>query len=59
MKKPVPIPGVIKCEVWVDKIEGERIFVKGELSDGHGRVLDTVAACRYPQPSTSAHAPAD
>ena len=39
LKKPTtPIPGVFKVEAWIEREEGNRIVLKGELSDGAGRV---------------------
>ncbi len=37
LKRPTtPIPGAFKVECWVEKEENNRIYLKGELTDGKG-----------------------
>lgn len=37
LRRPTtPIPGVFRVDVWIEKDEGSRVYVKAELSDGSG-----------------------
>ena len=40
-EKPLPIPGVVLCRSWVEKIDGRKVWIAGSLEDGNGLVFAT------------------
>mmetsp|Transcript_64460 Transcript_64460/g.135244 ORF Transcript_64460/g.135244 Transcript_64460/m.135244 type:complete len:231 (+) Transcript_64460:145-837(+) len=45
MLKPVlPMPGFFRADAWVEKVEGNKIFLNGSFSDGKGKIFDTCEA---------------
>ena len=38
-ERPLPIPNVVLCRSWVEKTEGRKVWIKGELEDGTGLVF--------------------
>lgn len=38
-KRPVPTPGVVVVKSWVDKVEGRKLWTKGEIVGSEGTVL--------------------
>ena len=39
----LPIPGVIRAEAWIERTEGRKIFVKGEITDPQGKTVFATA----------------
>lgn len=40
-KKPVPTPSIVLCTATVDRRERNKIYVKGTLEDGLGKIYTT------------------
>ena len=38
-KAPVRTPGTVMCRAWVDKSSGKKMYGKGTVEDGEGKVL--------------------
>ena len=38
-KAEISTPGVVLCRGWAESVEGRKIWVKGVVEDGEGRVL--------------------
>jgi thioesterase superfamily protein 4 len=43
-KKPLRTPGIVLCRARLEKKEGRKIWVKGQIEDGEGNVLSTAEA---------------
>lgn len=38
-ERPLPIPSVVLCRSWVERMEGRKVWLKGVLEDGKGVVF--------------------
>jgi hypothetical protein len=42
MLKPArSVPGVWRLDVWIDRVEGKKVYVKATIGDGKGKIFDT------------------
>ena len=40
-KKPLPIPTVILCKAWVDRMEGKKLWARATIESGEGLIYAT------------------
>ena len=40
-KKPVRTPAIVLCRAWVEKRQGRKLWIRGNIEDGEGTVMST------------------
>jgi len=44
LRPALPMPGLFRVDAWVEKVEGNKIYLGGSFGDGAGKVFDTCEA---------------